>query len=125
MQYIIQNNDKYLTQEIPTLNQILFVWTKVSSKRDNKEAIIVIAYFIHSCGLEFSIADHPKLYYMCKVMIRMGVEIICSSREMVSGKYLDVRYQVHQEKNQEQLADSGDIFFCFLATAQLLEYCLL
>ncbi len=71
---------------------------------------MAIADFIHSCGLPFRIADHPKFRKMIQLARLTGSNFRFPSRNQVSNELLDINYDSYLENTKETLSNNINVF---------------
>ncbi len=71
---------------------------------------MAIADFIHSCGLPFSIASHPKFRQIIALARCVGGKYRVPSRNQVSTDLLDVNYEAYMKKTKDLLAKDIKVF---------------
>ena len=72
--------------------------------------IMAIADFIHSCGLPFRIASHPKFRKMIQLARMTGSKFKFPSRNQIATELLDVNYDSYMESTKETLLSDVNTF---------------
>ena len=72
--------------------------------------VMAIADFIHSCGLPFRIADHPKFRKMIQLAKNVGATFKFPGRNSVSTELLDINYDTYMEVSRKELSNNVNIF---------------
>ena len=80
------------------------------SRENDEKARMAIADFIIGCGLPFSIADHPKFRYMCKIMRNSSNKFSFPNRNIISTDLMDALYESNREKYIEKLLIKAESF---------------
>ena len=71
---------------------------------------IAIADFIHSCGLAFRLADHPKFRKMIMIARTVTSKYKFPDRNQIGTKLLDIKYNTYIDEAKEQLEKDIKIF---------------
>ena len=71
---------------------------------------IAIADFIHSCGLAFRLADHPKFRKMIMIARLVTSKYKFPDRNQIGTKLLDINYNTYMDEAKEQLEKDIKIF---------------
>ena len=83
------------------------------SRENDEKARMAIADFIIGCGLPFSIADHPKFRYMCKIMRNSSNKFSFPNRNIISTDLMDALYESNRDKYIQKLLIKREIFEMF------------
>ena len=71
---------------------------------------MAIADFIHSCGLPFRLADHPKFRHLLQMARFMSSKYNFPSRNQISTELLDVNFDTYKNHTIVSLKKDIDIF---------------
>ena len=71
---------------------------------------MAISDFILSCGLPFSIADHPKFRYMCDSMRNTTKKFMFPNRNSISTELMSAIYEANKEKSIKDVLKNAEIF---------------
>lgn len=71
---------------------------------------MAIADFIHSCGLPFRIADHPKFRMVVQLSKFAGATYKFPGRNQVATELLDCNYETYMKSTNESLLKDINIF---------------
>ena len=71
---------------------------------------IAIADFIHSCGLPFRFADHPKFRRVVMLSGTIGNKYSYPDRNQIGTKLLDINYKSYMEDTKEKLKTDIKLF---------------
>lgn len=71
---------------------------------------MAVADMIHSCGLPFSLASHPKFRMVISLSKCVGLNYQPPSRTQVSEKLLDLNYETYMNRSKEMLSKDIEIF---------------
>ena len=71
---------------------------------------MAIADFIHSCGLPFRLASHPKFRKLIQLSRNIGSKFKYPSRNQIATELLDINYDLYMEGTKEMLLSDVDVF---------------
>ena len=71
---------------------------------------VAIADLIHSCGLPFRLADHPKFRKMVMISRTVSSKYKFPDRNQIATKLLDINYSSYMEEAKDQLCKDINIF---------------
>ena len=71
---------------------------------------VAIADLIHSCGLPFRLADHPKFRKMVMLSRTVSSKYKFPDRNQIATKLLDINYSSYMDEAKDQLCKDINIF---------------
>ncbi len=77
---------------------------------NDSKVTMAIADFIHSCGLPFRLADHPKFRHLLRIAKFMSARYNFPSRNQVATELLDVNFDTYKNHTIETLQKDINLF---------------
>jgi hypothetical protein len=71
---------------------------------------MAVADLVHSCGLPFRLASHPKFRKVITLAKAVGNSYKLPSRNQIATELLDTNYEAYVDRNKSQLLKDIDIF---------------